>query len=285
MGALDQRMNVVEQEMQVLKAQIQTLLLEIQEQLLNNTYPTLRTQESSRMQEPSRPQVQAPEPTPVKRVPLEQLEPDLFDDEETLELPRQQQQRIRQQTQQTRAQQQPQRPNGNGNGNGNSRRQIDMDNYSDEEAEEQRGEYLMPQTDVRAWIEIDKWVSDKIRDIGLKRTRELINLYGGQERDLLMAFLKVYEEDSAPPPPSPARSLFPQAERGARSNVLPTSRDQWQQAQPQPQQQSAASRAKNATYSPFNEHQEMVLRLIADMVANNPDMPRAANGNGNGAKH
>jgi hypothetical protein len=272
-------MNVVEQEMQVLKAQIQTLLLEIQEQLLNNTYPTLRAQEPSRAQQAQPPQPPPPEPTPVKRVPLEQLEPDLFDDEETLELPRQQQQRVRQQAQQTRAQQQPQPPQPRQNG----RRQIDMDDYSDEEAEQQRGEYLTPQTDVRAWIEIDKWVSEKVREIGIKRTRELINLYGGQERELLMAFLNVYEEETAPPPPSPARSLFPQAEQGARSNVLPTSRDQWQKAQPQ---QTAASRAKNATYTPFNEHQEMVLRLIADMVANNPDMPRAANGNGhNGAKH
>jgi hypothetical protein len=210
---------------------------------------------------------------PVKRVPLEQLEPDLFEDEDTLELPRQQQ-RVRQQAQQTRQQAQQPRQNG--------RRQIEMDDYSDEEAEQQRAEYLTPQTDVRAWIEIDQWVSAKIKEIGIKRTRELINLYGGQERDLLMQFLSVYEEEAAPPPPSPARSLFPQAERGARSNVLPTSKDQWQQGQPQ----SAASRAKNATYTPFNEHQEMVLRLIADMVGNGQDMPRASNGNGHkGAKH
>jgi hypothetical protein len=283
-------MNVVEQEMQVLKAQIQTLLLEIQEQLLNNTYPTLRAQEPARAQmPPPQPQVQphAPEPSITKRMTLEQIEQDVFDDEETLELPRQQQQRVRQQAQDTRAQQQQPRQQPPSQQQPPQRRQAqpqryEMDDYSDEQVEEQRSEYLMQQTDVRAWIEIDKWVSGKINEIGIKRTRDLINLYDGQERDLLMQFLKVYEEESAPPPPSPARSLFPQAQRSERNNVLPTSRDQWQKPQ---QPQSAASRAKNATYTPFNEHQEMVLRLIADMVGNsNNDMPRASNGNGNGAK-
>jgi hypothetical protein len=277
MGALEQRMSVVEQEMQVLKAQIQTLLLEIQEQLLNNTYPTLRAQEPARAQ-----QQQAPEPTPMKRMTLEQIEQDVFDDEETLELPRNQQQRVRQQAQQTRTQQQQPQPQQRPS---RQQQMMDMDDYTEEEAEQQREQYLTPQTDVRAWIEIDKWVSGKIKEIGIKRTRELINLYGGQERDLLMQFLNVYEEEAGQPPPSPARSLFPQAERDTRSNVLPTSRDQWQKSQ---QPQSAASRAKNATYTPFNEHQEMVLRLIADMVgnSNNGDMPRAAGSNGhNGAKH
>ena len=59
-------------------------------------------------QTPQPPHAPEPTPSPTKRMTLEQIEQDVFDDEETMELPRNQQQRVRQQAQQTSAQQQQQ---------------------------------------------------------------------------------------------------------------------------------------------------------------------------------
>ena len=242
--SLEQRVVVVEQELQILKTQIQVILLKIQEHLLNNTYPALQANEAR----PAAPSVAAAQAAPshsnvVKRVAIDD------DDFETEVL----------------TAERPSRPG-----------------YREESHPLPRPTINEPKSagqpyqtaDVRLWIELDKWVNQKVAEVGIQRTRELISLFEGPEQDLLMQVAAIY--DTGPELVRPPRSV----PTPIRQNSVPQSRavaEDWQKyANP--------GKVGNATYRPFGEHQELALRLIADILSSEEPVPASAASNGH-AKH
>lgn len=118
------------------------------------------------------------------------------------------------------------------------------------------------------WRELDKWVTEKIREVGIGGTLELAQLCGGQQRDTLLKIIAVYQARAAETPmPQPATTP-PQP-----PSPPPTA---------PPEQHSPAADVKYATYRPFGEHQELALQLLEQVLRSRETVKPATNGNGNG---
>lgn len=251
--SLEQRVQVVEKELELLKAQIQTTLLSIQEHLLNHTYTTLHAQETpvKVTMQPTLEEVRTPAANPiVKKVSLVNTtpEPEIDVDEVFERIP-------------------PAR--------NVVRLEEDARFAPAPEPEIEPGEMEAAEQDAitATWMQLDKWVSQKVRELGLERTRELINLYGGKERELLLRVVDVYDHG-----PRAARAPIPYAEpnyaRPAQQQPMHSVAEEWQRHANNSKQKNPAANAR-----PFGDHQELVLRLIADLL-NSREEPSAAAGNG-----
>lgn len=127
--------------------------------------------------------------------------------------------------------------------------------------------------DIGNWIELDKWVSEKVKAIGIEATRELIDLYAGDERMLLQKLLKVYEESNRQPNPNSAS--FPLVTNKRATGVTERTRqavaEQWLKY---------AQDNKNGSLNTSSEDEELVLRFIADLLNSRSAGNTAAVSNG-----
>ncbi|MBK8020051.1 MAG: hypothetical protein IPK19_01185 [Chloroflexi bacterium] len=287
---LDQRVKAVEQDLDILKAQIQTVLLEIQEYILNNSHPNLRANET-----PGR---AARSVTGDQRRVEPELEPVLQAEPSHKTEPSQNHRSVENHNGHSNGlKEPPARQNGYANHRSVAPEKLapEPDDWHDEPVEyeeprsprrspapQQSAERRVRATDLDAWIDLEKWVGQKVREVGIRRTRELVNLYPGEERDLLLLFLNVYEDAADryyyPEPAPTAYESYPARPKSVQQ--LTAFAEQWQR-------RAKASPAQNGNgngYRPFGDHQELVLRLIADMLSSGDEMP-GSNGNGNGARH
>ena len=253
--SLEQRVQVVEMELELLKAQIQTTLLNIQEHLLNNTYTALRTQEApvKVTMQPALEEVRTPAANPaLKKFSAVNPKPQpTIDVDQVFE-------RIPPARNVVR---------------------LDEDARFDPAPEpviEQRDlDEAEEEAIASTWMQLDKWVSQKVRELGLERTRELINLYGGKERELLLRVVDVYDQNDRRSGRAPIPYGEPNYERQSRPQPMQSVAEEWQR-------HANNNKSKNAPSSnarPFGDHQELVLRLIADIL-NSREEPSVAAGNG-----
>ena len=284
---LEQRVDVVEQELNLIKAQIQEILLQIQEQLLKEAHPVLRGEEPRKAAATRSPEVvaAAPSAAPVQRV--NSTAPTRTESPTTAERPATASRAYPQARQVRVEQQSAERPSAQPP---STRRPAPAP--ATPPPAKSNGHKAQPSAyqpaEVRVWIQLDQWVSQKVRELGIKRTRELINLCGEPERSLLLQFIDVYDEQSTPPAPAAPRQQRPNPQyadpqyptgepiytRPVTNAPLPTPAEQWQQH---------ANTKTRSDYSPFGEHQDLVLGLIKALLDDAQHAPAVmTNGNGNG---
>jgi hypothetical protein len=260
---LEQRVQVVEKELELLKAQIQTTLLSIQEHLLNSQYPALRAQDTTSARVAPQPAPEESRPVPanpaVKRVSAvipkperqSQIEFDPDVDEVFSRIPP-------------------------------ARNVVRLDEDvrftpAPEPVIEQREREAQQEAIDRTWMELDNWVSGKVREIGLERTRELIQLYGGKERELLLRVVDVYEEGARR---SGSRNFSPfndpPPSRQSSNQPIHSVAEQWQRHANASKSRGGSSSSGNGR--PLGDQQEMVLRLIADLLNSRDESAAAGNG-------
>lgn len=282
---LEQRVEELEMEVQLLKGQIQTTLLDIHEMLLNRTYPALHAGE------PSTTAATAAETpaAPVHRISLAQPLLDEDDEDGTV-------------------------PDASLFRKVNTIDDLPLPNSAPAypPAAPDRADWTLANprdtgvggwTDAISnprdasphdWIELENWVGQKVEQLGINRTRELINLYARQERfttqecDLLMQFVDIY--DDAVPTPSSARHPVsgasanghaPSAARAsgssARPSIVPQTRAVVNEIRTELRHQNDRSWAQDEALSDqLSEQQGLVLRLIAGIL-NAGDNPPASN--------
>ncbi len=320
---LEQRVDVVEQELSLIKAQIQEILLQIQEQLLKEAHPVLRAEEprQAAARAPEVVAVATPSAAPVKRTNGTAPAPTLT--EVPVNGDRPTPSRAYPQAKQVRLEpvvEQPQPPSRASQPSQPSQPPAERPaarqpaNYraappaatqpfvsSEQPPVRSNGHKAAASAyqaaEVKVWIQLDQWVSQKVREMGIKRTRELINLCGEPERSLLLQFIDVYDEQSEQPNPArrqpyatPQNAAQPYANpqypgdepiytRPVNSAPMPppapmpTPAEQWQQ--------HANTRMHSGEYSPFGEHQDLVLGLIKALLDNAQRAPAVmTNGNG-----
>lgn len=278
---LEQRVEALEMEVQLLKGQIQTTLLDIHEMLLNRTYPALHTGE------PSTPAAIAAEipAAPVHRISLAQPLPDEDDEDDTV-------------------------PDAS-----LFRKVTAIDDLPLPDPAPERSDWLLANprdtgardwTDAISnprdasphdWIELENWVGQKVEQLGINRTRELINLYARQERfttqecDLLMQFVDIYD-DTIPKPTSArhpvgsgtsANGGAPYASRAssssARPSIVPQTRAVVNEIRTELRYQNDRSWAQDeALTDQLSEQQGLVLRLIAGILNAGDNPPVSNNG-------
>lgn len=289
---LEHRVLVVEQELQILKSQIQTTLLTIQEHLLKNTYPALRTKDARVMQPAAEAATSITQSSSVKRISIPEPASESALPENT-SLPAPQVKQLQAAGSDGNASRytdsyQPPAPSAQraydepfyreqneqffapaarrGNDAPSYREQSEQfsapgmpSNHEVRYASERNrdAQERTPAADLRLWIELDKWVDQKVKEVGIQRTRELISLFDGPERELLMQVVEIYEKNTVVVRPNhaPARELSPTPEASQSRTVA----EEWQKF-------ANASKVRNAAYRPFGEHQELALRLIADIL-------------------
>ncbi len=169
---LEQRVQVLEQELEVLKNQIQATLLEIQGQLSTNTYPSLRAEET-----PSSPRSTTSAP-PTGRPAYRQLSTDAIraespdDHEEPPSLVR----------------------------------KVSLNALAADEPA-QMAAPLQQSSEITEWStleELEQWTSQKVKEIGIGRTRKLIELhsqkglFSDDVKDILLQFVSLYEDEMPP---------------------------------------------------------------------------------------
>ncbi len=277
---LEQRVQALEQEVQLLKAQIQSTLLSIQEQMLNGTYPALRAEEPKTVALPNASVTQMPAPSPVKTVSFTEptLEPDdLPDDpppltrrvaraEEPPDPPRKT----------ARVQAEPPQPRKA------VRAEQEVPQRQLARIEEEATRKAPSLTNETNWIELENWVSQKVEKLGIKRTRELITLYARQERftrqerDLLMQFIRVYEQ-TAPKPDKTNHASSNGANHNhtkpteitKRPTIVPQTRTVVEEIRSELREKHAkpVTRSHYEQNPALDERQQLVLRLIAGVLS------------------
>lgn len=199
---LEQRVETLEQELQILKNQIQTTLLDIQEQLLTNAYPSLRAEDM--MPESTTPPSSkngAPITTLSFNAPRDEFHGGMSEDNQSVP----------------------------------SVRQVSLNDLGpvDETRKPtvpKAGPTPQPTaSDNEHWQNIEaleEWATDKMKTIGLKRTKKLVKMYAEQghfsaeEEQTLLQFVSLFEHEQRQN--SRAKDAAPQrkaqaAERPARS--------------------------------------------------------------------
>ncbi len=329
---LEQRVDVVEQELNLIKAQIQEILLQIQEQLLKDAHPVLRAEEPRKAaaRAPEAVAVPTSSAAPVKRtngtaseptlveVPTngnrpstpsraypqaKQVRADTFTEQRPSEQrPSEQRQSEQRQSEQPLTGQPPtERPTAR---QPNDRRAsapsappfVPSEQPPARSNGHRAASPAYQPAEVKVWIQLDQWVSQKVRELGIKRTRELINLCEEPERSLLLQFIDVYDEQSVQS--RPAQQQYPTQPyqdqpysnpqyhtdepiytRPVNTAPIParapmqTPAEQWQQ--------HANATTRGGEYSPFGEHQDLVLGLIKALLENAQRAPAVmTNGNG-----
>lgn len=117
------------------------------------------------------------------------------------------------------------------------------------------------------WRDLDRWASEKIREVGIVGTLELAHLCGGEQRETLIKIIAIYEARATELP-------------GATPAITPLTPLPAEKAPPPPVNPEAA-RAKNAVYRPFGEHQELALQLLEQVLRSRESAMPTTNGNGN----
>lgn len=118
------------------------------------------------------------------------------------------------------------------------------------------------------WLALDRWVSDKVREVGIVGALELAKLCCGQERDMLLKIVMIYQSrctDASTPAPAPT--------------IAPPSQPAPPKPETQPTNHNGAPDVNYAAYRPFGEHQEMVLRLLEQVLRSREVMNPPTNGN------
>jgi hypothetical protein len=278
---LEQRVQALEQEVELLKAQIQATLLDIQEQLLNNTYPTLRAEGTS-VQAQAAPEVRAASPAtalPIKRVTLTESEPDddLDVEEDVQQIPvvrkkvqleELTQPSLPERTERPAKQVQPEpqpRP---------ARRERIEPTVTDQ-----------PDESLHDWNELENWVSQKVETMGIKRTRELIDLYARQERftrqerELLMQFVDIYDDDEEQQQ-TVIPTSFSRTPSSEPLKIAPQTRAVVEDLRAELREKRAKSNRKQEIRpEDLSEQQGLMLRLIAGILnAGDDETPAPRNG-------
>lgn len=165
---LEQRVQALEQEVQILKAQIQATLLDIQEQILNNAYPVLRADD----------QLPGGQPAPPARLTSPAAPATSISDDYGA----------------SPAAAPPIR-----------RVSLSDSDPADTTASAKpivRSQEVDPSTIVK-W---EEWAMDKVKQVGTRQTRELIQKYAAKNRfsheirDMLFEFVALYETEGMPTP-------------------------------------------------------------------------------------
>ena len=238
---LEQRVEVVERELGLLKAQIQTILLEIQELILDGRYPSLHQQSGIA------PHFAASQ-RPIRSF---SLQPKPEGESESAETPAEDMPHVPPFTASPLPVSHPPPL-------------VAQDDYEPAPANPPAEGHSA--TDVTRWIELDKWVSQKVKEVGIERTRQLVALCEGEEGTLLLKFVAIYSDCAEAQKPLPAAQPPPLP----RETTRPAAVEPWQRD---------AQHVRSATYRPLGEHQELVLRLLAE-VLRSPEAPPPVNGNG-----
>ncbi len=261
---LARKVDLLDQELILLKAQIQATLFAIQECILNSAYPSLGADSSSHRQTEARRQWR------IKRYGLDQIkavpavytldedfgaeqvppfDPPLLLDEDLYHAP-------------------PTSP-------------PDEKAPAQQAANPFRAPTLTPipasesptletngAVQPRDWLALDRWVSDKVREVGIAGALELAKLCFGQERDMLLKIVMIYQSrcpDASTPAPNPS--------------IAPPQQPASPKPEPQPTNHSGVPDVNYAAYRPFGEHQEMVLRLLEQVLRSREVMNPPTNGN------
>lgn len=206
--SLEQRVQVVEKEIDLLKAQIQMTLLKIQEHLLNSSYPTLHAQETAVKvtRQPSIEEEQMPAAPPLtKKVSSFNGRPERgIDPDEVFE-------RIPPARNVVKLEEVP-------------RFAPPAEPVIDAKQLQQAEQDAIAAT----WMELDKWVSQKVRELGMDRTRDLIQLYGGKERELLLRVCDVYDQNGQRSNRTPFAYVEPSYGRQSSAQPNLSIAEQWQ---------------------------------------------------------
>ncbi len=295
---IDRRLELVEDDLKLLKAQIQATLLEIHERLLAGAYPALQQGIEERVSSPRSGKVWQ-----VKKLGVDEIVsvPSYLTEQEASE--KSQERRMMdalapqlQLPQDSSSEPLPRVPPFYENASIWEQAE-EAEEYAPPPAAPPRQTHSRPQareitqreaapavpptpkpqpassvTDIHVWFELDKWVCQKVKELGIEATRKLIYLYEGQERELLITIVNIYTNYPttpealrnpaaipAPPPPEAVNHATPA---------------------PEPRRQPPEVDARYAAYRPFGEHQELVLQFIADVLKSNAAAPHATNGNG-----
>lgn len=260
---LEQRVQMLEQEVQLLKAQIQTTLLDIQEQMLNRTYPMLSTSEAA----PATNAEYASPASAAKKVTLAELEAKQDTD---YELP---QQIV---AQPLPPQQPPPQPVAPSVRSVVLREEPAQAARQTEQLELEAWNYVPQQTtesNSLDWFELDNWVSQKVEKLGIRRTRDLINLYAEQaqfspqERDLLMQFINIYDNEKTDKAQSEVYPVLYPVQGNAPAKLAPRARAVVEDIQANQRNKRDKAPPASNRVSPFTERQELVLRLIAGILS------------------
>jgi hypothetical protein len=250
---LEQRVQMLEQELEILKSQIQATLLDIQEQLLTNAYPSLRSDDT-----PNdggygggggTPNAPRNDSQSSKQESFANVRRVTFDDDgDAFETPDPPQAQVLPAAPRPKMQVQPPAP---------------------------RQEVV--ETDWSTLSELEEWTTEKVNEMGPRRTRKLIEMhyrkghFDDDVKEMLLGLISLYEEESAPSNPKPApvvkaRPASPQPAPKPARREQPAPR---QQARPAPQP-SADTRptqpAPPRDAAPDDEAmdpQNLVLKLIA----------------------
>lgn len=255
---LEQRVQILEQELEILKSQIQATLLDIQEQLLTNAYPSLRADDATNdggysgggdMPAPS-----APRNDPhneIKQESFSNVRRVTFDDSGTAyetAAPPQQAQALPVAPRPAAPQPAP--------------RQAAME------------------TGWSTLSELEAWASEKVKEIGTKRTRKLIEMhyrkgrFDDDAKEMLLGLISLYEEEprqnsekrapvvqtrpaSPQPAPKQVRQKQPAPHPQPATQAKPAPRPTVDSRPTQPARRKEADSAEED--SPHN----LVLKLIA----------------------
>lgn len=202
---LEQRVQILEQELEILKNQIQATLLDIQEQLLTNAYPSLRADDTPA---PNDSGSYRGDNSPASNAPRKNIQ-------------------IQQETRQENF------PNAR-------RITFDDSGAAYETTSPPQAKQVLPptprptppepaarpttkKTNWSTLSELEAWASDKVKEIGTKRTRKLVEMhyrkgmFDDDAKEMLLGLISLYEEEkpasntkrisaeqSLPPSPQPA---------------------------------------------------------------------------------
>lgn len=274
---LEQRVQMLEQEVQLLKAQIQNTLLDIQEQMLNRTYPMLSSAIDA---PPAAPAEYAAPASATKKISLADLE---AKQDSEFDLPPVQQVQV-----QARAQAQPQHqpqyqpqpeppPSARSVVVREEPVQAVVQAARQAEPFELEPWKYVPQqateTNSLDWFELDNWVSQKVEKLGIRRTRDLINLYAEQaqfsqqERELLMQFINIYDSEKTDRSQGEAFPVLYPTQGKAPAKLAPRARAVVEDIQAKQRSERDRAAAVNNGAAAFSDRQEMVLRLIAGILS------------------
>ncbi len=289
---LEQRVQALEQEVQLLKAQIQATLLDIQEQVLNGTYPMLRGEEAA--VKPAAPAAQsvvktvaptptpepsAPEavmPSPVKRITFKDTDLDLEDDDDDLEP-------VMTVTPNPRRAAPVPPPTPEPKPEPMQIVRSDWTEWDESQPQQQK------KNDKHEWIELENWVGQKVEQLGIKRTRELINVYmrqerfTRQERDLLLQFVNAYDTVEGPaetPPSTVISSAIKSKPVPERPTIVPQTRAVVEEIRDELRHKHTANGRRSEVHYEISEQQQLVLRLIAGILSAGDEISNSSNGHG-----
>jgi hypothetical protein len=256
---LEQRVQMLEQELEILKSQIQATLLDIQEQLLTNAYPSLRADDATNdggysrgggggTPAPVPPRNDSRPPTQdgfsnVRRV--------TFDESgEAFE----------------QAGPPPQMP---------APPPVRPQAAVQVQAPAPRQETV--ETDWSTLSELEEWATEKVKEMGPRRTRKLIEMhyrkghFDDEVKEMLVGLISLYEEESAPSQPKPApvvkaRPASPQPAPKPVRQEQPAPRPQARRSAPPTDETQPRQPAQPDGPTPYDEDedpQNLVLKLIA----------------------